>query len=103
MSAADLWSFAPEFWLTAVAVLMLLVDLFSGAGRKIGVAVTGIVGTLLVLIPVSGMVTWSPRVVLYNAVAVDGFAVFFKILVAVATALVILASIDYFRRGNRFE
>lgn len=103
MNAADLWSFAPEFWLTAVAVLMLLVDLFSGRGRKIGVAVTGIVGILLVLIPISTMVTWSPRVVLYNAVAVDGFAVFFKILVAVATALVILASIDYFRSGHRFE
>src|SRR3990170_5423491 len=103
MTAADLWSFAPEFWLTALAVLMLVVDLFSGTGRKLAVAVLGIVGTLLVLIPISTMVAWSPRVIFYNAVAVDGFAIFFKILVAVATALVILASIDYFRAGNRFE
>lgn len=103
MTAADLWSFAPEFWLTALAVLMLVVDLFSGTGRKLAVAVLGIVGTLLVLIPISTMVAWSPRVIFYNAVAVDGFAIFFKILVAVTTALVILASIDYFRAGNRFE
>ncbi|HEV8353567.1 MAG TPA: NADH-quinone oxidoreductase subunit N [bacterium] len=103
MTAADLWSFAPELWLTALAVLLLVMDVFSGPGRKIGVAVVGLVGTLLTLIPIVTMLSWPPRVILYGALAVDGFAVFFKIIVVIATALVILASIDYFRGGNRYE
>jgi NADH-quinone oxidoreductase subunit N len=103
MTAADLWSLAPEVWLTALAVLMLLIDVFSGPGRKIGVAVVGLVGTGLVLVPISTMLSWPPRVIFSGTLAVDGFAVFFKIIVVIATALVILASVDYFRRGNRYE
>ncbi|HEY3247299.1 MAG TPA: NADH-quinone oxidoreductase subunit N [bacterium] len=103
MTAADLWLFAPEFWLTALAVLLLVVDLFSASGRKIAVAVIAVVGTLLSIIPTSVLLQGDPRVIFYGALAVDGFAVFFKIIVAVATALVVLASIDYFGRGNRFE
>lgn len=103
MTAADLWSFAPEFWLTALAVLLLLVDLATEPGRKIAVAVMALVGTLLSIIPTSVLLHGEPRAIFYGTLALDGFAVFFKIIVAVATALVILASIDYFRAGNRFE
>ncbi len=103
MTAADLWSFAPEFWLTALAVLLLLVDLFSGPGRRIAVAVIAVVGTLLSIVPTSVLLQGDPRAIFYGTLAVDGFAVFFKIIVAVATAMVILASIDYFGRGNRYE
>ena len=47
------------------------------------------------------MLTWEARTVLAGTYAVDGFAVFFKIIALVSTALVILAAMDGIR--TRFE
>lgn len=100
-SRADLWSIGPELWLAGLGLLVLVVDLFVREGRKAGVGALAVGGLLLTLIPASTMLAWEPRTVLSGAYAVDGFAVFFKVLTVIATALVILASMDALR--TRFE
>jgi proton-translocating NADH-quinone oxidoreductase chain N len=101
MSPTDLWSIAPELWLAGLGLLLVVVDLFVPAGRKYVVGAIGAGGLVLALIPISVMLTWEPRTVLAGTYVVDGFAVFFKIIAVVSTALVILAAMDGIR--TRFE
>jgi len=100
---ADLWSLAPELWLLGLGLLVLLVDLVLPQGRKAAVGLVAVVGLLLALIPAASMVSWQPRTVLFGTYAVDGFAVFFKIIAIVATALVILSATDSIGAQTRFE
>ena len=101
MTVTELWSIAPELWLAGLGLLVLVVDLFVPAGRKYVVGAIAAGGLLLALIPVSSMLAWDARTVLAGSYAVDGFAVFFKIIALVSTALVILAAMDGIR--TRFE
>ncbi|HLA25270.1 MAG TPA: NADH-quinone oxidoreductase subunit N [bacterium] len=97
MSVTELWSIAPELWLAGLGLLVLIVDLFVPAGRKYLVGAIAAGGLLLALIPVSSMLAWDGRTVLAGSYTVDGFAVFFKIIALVSTALVILAAMDGIR------
>ncbi|HEY6104092.1 MAG TPA: NADH-quinone oxidoreductase subunit N [bacterium] len=97
MSVTELWSIAPELWLAGLGILVLIIDLFVPAGRKYTVGAIAAGGLLLALIPTSSMLTWGARAVLAGTYAVDGFAVFFKIIALLSTALVILAAIDGIR------
>jgi len=103
VSSADLWSITPELWLIGLGVVLLLVDLVVPPSKKFVVGLIGVVGVLLSILPAVGLFQSEPRTVLYGSYAVDGFAIFFKVLVAVATALVMLASIAYFNARVRFE
>ena len=103
MSPADLWSIAPELWLTVLGVVVLLVDLVTPRHRKSVVGTVAVVGLLLTIIPAASMLSWEPRTVLFGTYAVDGFAVFFKIIATVATALVILSAMDAVGPQTRFE
>ncbi|HET6948626.1 MAG TPA: NADH-quinone oxidoreductase subunit N [bacterium] len=100
-TASDLWSIGPELWLAGLGLLVLLVDLFTAPGRKVAAGAIAVGGLLLTLIPASAMLAWDPRTAFFGSYAVDGFAVFFKILTVIATALVILAAMDSLR--SRFE
>src|SRR3989442_7137205 len=91
---ADLWSLVPELWLVAVGLLALLADLVIPRGRKAAVGVLAMSGVLMALIPVASMIPWQARTVLFGTYAVDGFAVFFKLIAIVATVLVILSAMD---------
>ncbi|MBI3998056.1 MAG: NADH-quinone oxidoreductase subunit N [Armatimonadetes bacterium] len=99
----DLWSLAPEFWLTGLGLLLLIVDLFVGEDRKVLVGWVAILGLLLSLPPILGLQGTPARTVFFSAYAVDGFAIFFKIIVVIATILVILSAMESFRRQTRFE
>ena len=94
---------APEYWLAALGVLLVLLDLFTGDDQKGIVGWAAIAGLALSLIPILGMFGAPGRTVFFNTYAVDGFAVFFKIIIVVSTILVILAAMDYFRGQTRFE
>ncbi len=100
---ADLWSLAPELWLLGLGLLVLIADLIAPPGRKIAVGLIAVVGLVLALIPAASMVPWQPRTVLFGTYAVDGFAVFFKIIAIAATLLVILSAIESVGRQTRFE
>jgi len=101
MNPADLWSIVPELWLTGLAIFVLLVDLFTT--RKTVVGVVAVIGLLLSLIPTGVLLGQDPRTVLAGTYAVDGFAVFFKILTVIATALVILAAMDWLPGRTQYE
>jgi len=105
-SAADLGALLPEFWLAGLGLLLLAADLLTAEGAKRTVGWVAVVGLLLALLPTWGLIgtlEGAGRVAFANTYAVDGFAVFFKFIAILATALVILASMDYFRGTVRFE
>ncbi len=97
---SDIWALLPEYWLVALGLILLAVDLFVAEGRKRVVGWTAVVGLLLGLLPtwgLAGTLQGAGRVAFFGTYAVDGFAVFFKFIAIIATTLVILASMDYFR------
>ena len=93
--------FIPELILGAFALLVILLDLFTE--RKGSLAVISIIGLL-----VSAAFTFfipESRVqsIFNNMLAVDDFAVFFKILFPFIAVLVILSSTDYVSKLSRFR
>jgi NADH-quinone oxidoreductase subunit N len=99
----DLWSIIPEIWLAGLGLVLLVLDLFLPANRKSVVGWAAIGGLTLSLIPIVGMLGVTPRAVFFGTYAVDGFAVFFKIIAVVSTILVILSAMDVLRGQTQFE
>lgn len=98
--AADVWSLLPELWVTVLGLILLVLTMFLSERRGNVVGWVAIVGLLLGLIPswgLIGVLQGSGRVSFFNSYAVDGFAVFFKVVALVSTALVIMVALDYFR------
>ncbi|MFH1002683.1 MAG: NADH-quinone oxidoreductase subunit N, partial [Chloroflexota bacterium] len=91
---------APELTLLGVALLVVLLDLFvSGKGWLVAVSLAG-----LVLAAVFTLALWgSNQAILGNTLAVDSFALFFKLLFLGIAALVILSSVDYVKHFARFQ
>ncbi|MBN1188318.1 MAG: NADH-quinone oxidoreductase subunit N [Dehalococcoidales bacterium] len=97
----NLFLFSPEISLVCFAVLVILVDLFIR--QKGWLAVLSIVG-LLVSATLSSVIWNGTEQALFNGMlAVDNYAVFFKLLFAGIAILVILASSDYISRFRRFQ
>ena len=104
ISAADLLLMLPELLLTGLVCLVLVLD-FSfpriGKGTLAWLTVAGFVGILASLV---WMFAAGVQGTLFNNMFVlDAFAVFFKIVVVVATLLVLLASLDYIKRIYLFR
>jgi NADH-quinone oxidoreductase subunit N len=104
ISAADLLLMLPELLLTGLACLVLVLD-FSfpriGKGTLAWLTVAGFVGILASLV---WMFAAGVHGTLFNNMFVlDPFAMFFKIVVVVATLLVLLASLDYIKRIYLFR
>jgi NADH-quinone oxidoreductase subunit N len=104
ISAADLLLMLPELLLTGLVCLILILD-FSfpriGKGTLAWLTVAGFVGILASLV---WMFAAGVQGTLFNNMFVlDAFAVFFKIVVVVATLLVLLASLDYIKRIYLFR
>ena len=96
----NLGLFIPEICLAATAIVVVLVDLFTE--RKGVLAVLSIIGLI-----VSGAFAISMRGTFEgtfgNMLAVDGFAIFFKLLFIGIAALIILASTDYVSKLSKFR
>jgi len=97
----NFWLFIPELILVAFAIVVILLDLVIQ--RKGWLAVISIAGLV-----VSGGFTiamWggSAQAIFNNMLAVDNFALFFKLLFLGIAALVILASVDYVSKFARFQ
>ena len=104
ISAADLLLMLPELLLTGMVCLILVLD-FSfpkiGKGTLAWLTVAGFVGILASLV---WMFAAGVQGTLFNNMFVlDAFAMFFKIVVVVATLLVLLASLDYIKRIYLFR
>jgi NADH-quinone oxidoreductase subunit N len=93
---------APEIVVLATALAVLGVDLLSSRkGKRLlaYVALAGTVAAAFATVPLAGQ-----RGALFGgALVVDPFAVFLKLVVLVATALVVLASVDLIHEKTRWE
>ncbi|MDR7483199.1 MAG: NADH-quinone oxidoreductase subunit N [Armatimonadota bacterium] len=99
----ELWALRPEYWLTALGLVLLVLDLALPAGRKTVVGWAAVVGLVLGLGPIVSMLGEPVRTVFFNTYAVDGFATFFKLVVVGSTVLVTLSAMDYFRGQTAHE
>jgi NADH-quinone oxidoreductase subunit N len=92
---------APELTLAATAIVVILLDLF--VKRKWWLAAVSIVGLAVSAGFTIGMWGGGSLALFNNMLAVDSFALFFKLLFLVIAALVILASTDYVAKFSRFQ
>jgi len=92
---------APELTLAATAVVVILLDLFLRP--KWWLAAVSILGLVVAGGFTISMWGGGPEALFNNLLAVDGFALFFKLLFLVIAALVILASVDYVAKFSRFQ
>ena len=91
---------APELSLAATAVVLILIDLFTG--KKGVLAVFSIIG--LAVSAGFTIALWDTSRSAGNALlAVDNFALFFKLLFIGIAALVVLGSVDYISKFSRFQ
>ena len=93
--------FTPELSLAAFAIIVILLDLvIQRKGWLIVVSIVGIVVSAGFTLAMWG---GSPQAIFNNMLAVDNFALFFKLLFLGIAALVILSSVDYVSKFARFQ
>jgi NADH-quinone oxidoreductase subunit N len=92
--------FAPELSLAATAIIVILLDLVTR--RKGLLAIVSIIG-LVVSAGFTIVMRGTFEGIFYNMLAVDGFAIFFKLLFLGIAGLVILASTDYVAKFAHFQ
>jgi NADH-quinone oxidoreductase subunit N len=92
---------APELTLAITAVVVILLDLFLKP--KWWLAAVSILGLVVSAGFTISMWGGASLALFNNLLAVDSFALFFKLLFLVIAALVILASADYVAKFQRFQ
>lgn len=97
----NLQLFIPELSLVAFAILVILLDLV--VQRKGILAVVSIAGLVVSAGFTIAMWGGSPQAIFNNMLAVDNFALFFKLLFLGIATLVILSSTDYVSKFSRFR
>jgi NADH-quinone oxidoreductase subunit N len=92
---------APELTLAATAIVVILLDFL--VKPKWWLAAVSILGLVVSAGFTIAMWGGGPAALFGNLLAVDNFALFFKLLFLVIAALVILASADYVAKFRRFQ
>jgi NADH-quinone oxidoreductase subunit N len=92
---------APELTLAATAIVVILLDFFVRS--KWWLAAVSILGLVVSAGFTVAMWGGGSAALFNNMLAVDGFALFFKLLFLVIATLVILASADYVAKFARFQ
>ena len=93
--------FIPELILVAFAIVVILLDLVIRRKEWLaGISIAGLVVSAGFTIAMWG---GGAQSIFNNMLAVDNFALFFKLLFLGIAALVILASVDYVSKFNRFQ
>ena len=93
--------FLPEITLAVTAIAVILLDLFIQ--RKGLLPVVSIAGLIIAAGFTMAMWEGSSQAIFNNMLAVDNYALFFKLLFTGIAALVILASVDYVSKFARFQ
>jgi len=97
----ELHLFAPELSLLVFALLVIVLDLLIRQKKVLaGVSIAGLVVSAGFALAMWGT---PPVDIFYAMLAVDQFAIFFKLLLILAAGLVILASQDYVSKFQRFQ
>ncbi len=97
----DLELLAPEISLAVTAVAVILLDLF--VQRKGLLAIVSVIGLVVSAAFTIAMFGDPAQIGFNGTLAVDSFALFFKLLFLGIAALVILASVDYVSKFDRFR
>jgi len=97
----NLGLFIPELSLVGFAIAVILVGLFTE--RKAPLVVVSLVGLAVSAGFAIAMWGGKAQALFSNMLAVDNFAIFFKLLFLGIAALVILASVDYAPKFARFK
>lgn len=95
----DLRVIAPVLVLSLTAVVVMLLDLLPPRGRKDHLGFVGLAGVLVFLVVT--LRSWGADARAFRGmVTLDGYALFFNLVIGYATGLVLLFSIDYLRRSG---
>ncbi len=102
MSLRDLYLLSPEIALAGLAIVVVILDLLVSSKKVVGtVAFVGLA------VPVAlTLVLWADvlsEAAVFGTLAVDRFALFFKLLVLAIVAVLILGSADYVARFQRYQ
>ena len=107
MTGEDVRLLSPELALAGLALLVIILDLLV---RRKGIL--GIVATVGLLIPF-GLSIWlwldvndestKQLVGIFDTLTVDQFALFFKFLILIVVALIVMASTDYVSKLERYR
>jgi NADH-quinone oxidoreductase subunit N len=94
--------FVPEIALAVAAFVLLLAGVTTGRRGTGPITVAALVGLGItaVLVWVLGRPDGAPETILGGMLVLDGFAVFFKLLLLVATALSLVMATGYLKRFN---
>jgi NADH-quinone oxidoreductase subunit N len=93
----DLRAVAPPLILSVTAAIVMLLDLLPPRDRKAHLGFVGLAGVVVSLI--ATLFLWGVDVRAFRGmVALDGYALFFNLIIGYATGLVLLLSMDYIRR-----
>jgi len=97
----NLTLFIPELILAGFALAVILLDLFVNQKRLL--VIVSLIGLVVAGGFTVAMLGGSFPAIFNNMLAVDNFALFFKLLFLAIAFLVILASVDYVARFARFQ
>jgi len=101
MTISELRFLTPELSLLGFALVVILVDLFVKQKKVLaGLSIAGIVVSAGFTVSMWGT---PGEAIFYRMLAVDNFALFFKLLLLAAAGLIILASQDYVSKFKRFQ
>ena len=93
--------FVPEISLAVTVLIVILLDLMvTRKGWLVAVSLAGLIVSAAFTLAMWG---GSGVALFNNMLAVDNYALFFKLLFLSIAALVILSSVDYVARFSRFQ
>ena len=100
----DLHAIAPEIALTAVAVAILMIDLFLDETRKFWITTIAGVGVALSGIPLLTLaLDGGDRSLFGGGYVVDNYALLLKAMLLVSGYIVLLLSATYLSEGDYYE
>ena len=101
MIIGELHFLTPELSLLGFALVVILLDLFIKQKKVLAaVSIAGVIVSAGFTVAMWGT---PSEAILYSMLAVDNFALFFKLLLLAAAGLIILASQDYVSKFERFQ
>jgi NADH-quinone oxidoreductase subunit N len=101
MIIGEIHFLTPELSLLGFALVVILLDLFIKQKKILAaVSISGVIVSAGFTVAMWGT---PSEAILYSMLAVDNFAIFFKLLLLAAVGLVILASQDYVSKFERFQ
>ena len=107
MNLNDIYLLSPDLALACAAAAIILLDLFvSRKGALAAVGLVGIAVSIILSVSLWMGVSAEPSgrmAGLFGALSVDKFGLFFKLVIAAAAALVLLMSVGYAKRFERFR